>query len=150
MKVNNISFELFSHATEDVEKVKKCMINAVPLNLQDKIEGKIKSEVLEGHYKEPIILLESNLKNKDAEVVFDNLMRNLNKKLSVKDFLKRYDESKGFFYLRINKQACFKLNSKFLLLDKGDVIKIRVHFQGFPLKTNVLIGYLRENEYIID
>ena len=150
LKINKISFELFSHATEDIEEVNKCLLHALPLNLREIFKDKTKIKILEGHFKEPITLIKLKVKTKHAEECFKYLIKNLNKKLSEKEFLRRFDESDGSFYLRLSKQAIHDPESQLSILDKGDVIKLKVHFQGYPLKVNNLLKYLKENEYIIE
>ncbi|NHI92349.1 MAG: hypothetical protein EAX96_07580 [Candidatus Lokiarchaeota archaeon] len=149
MKINKMTFELFSYATEDIEEVKTSLINVLPMQLQEKFTSKITLKNLEGHFKEPIIFLELIITGKDCYIIFEHLINKLNKKLTKEDFLKRFDEIEGIFYLRIDKQEMNKSNSKLILLNQGDIIKIKISFQGFPLKTTKLIEYLIENKYII-
>ena len=149
MKINNIRFELFSYATEDIEEVEKCLLHAIPSNLREKLKENIKIKTLEGHFKEPINLIKLKVISKDAEDCFIYLTANLNRKLEEKEFLKRFDESNASLYLRLDKQATYYPESKFNILDKGDVMKVKIHFQGYPLKMNNLLNYLKENDYII-
>ena len=148
LKINKINFELFSRATEDVNEVKKSLLNTLPSSLRDNVKSKIKFQELEGHFKESIILIELIIKGKDAECFFDYLIKNLSIKLTQEDFLKRYDEEEGNFFIRLDKQLMHQSDSQLILLNQGDIIKIKISFQGFPLKTTKLIEYLKENEYI--
>ena len=150
LKINKISFELFSYATEDIEEVIKCLLHALPLNFRDKLRDEITTKVLEGHFKEPITLIKLEIKNKHAENCFYYITENLDRKLDKREFLRRFDESGGNFFLRLNKQSIHDPDSKFTILDKGDVLKVKIHFQGYPLKVNNLLNYLKENEYIIE
>ena len=77
MKINKISFELFSHATEDINEVKKSLINSLPLTLRDKVKSKIKLKKLEGHFKESIFLIELMIKGKDTASLFDHIIKSL-------------------------------------------------------------------------
>jgi len=149
VKINNASFEMFCNATEDMEEVKKCLENSLPVQLRPKMETDIKLKELDGHFKESIILMQLVFKNRDAEACFEYLMKNLNMKLYLKDFLRRFDENEGNFYIRVDKQAVHEPDSPFRLLDKGDIIKIKFHFQGFPLKMDQVITFLLENNYIV-
>jgi len=150
LKINKISFELFSYATEDMQEVEKCLLHAIPFNLRHQFKEKIKVKNLEGHFKEPITLMKIKVKDKKAEECFNYLISSLNRKLDLNQFLKRFDESKGSLFLRLDKQALHDPESKLNILDKGDVIKLKIHFQGYPLKMDKLLNYLKENEYIIE
>ena len=150
LKINKISFELFSYATEDIEEVEKCLLHAIPSNLSEHLKEKIKIKTLEGHFKEPITLMKLKVKSKKAEDCFNYINEKLNRKLDLDQFINRFDESKGSLYLRLDKQSIYDSESKLNILDKGDVIKIRIHFQGYPLKMDNLLNYLKENDYIID
>ena len=149
MKINKISFELFSRATEDINEVQICLMNTLPVILREKLKNKLKIKKLEGHFKETIFLIELLIEDKDCIPFFDHLTKNLNITLTEEEFLKRFDESDGSFYIRLDKQAMNESDSQLILLNQGDIIKIKINFQGFPLKTTKLIEYLKENKYIV-
>ena len=121
-----IDIRVFAHATEDTEKVLSAVHNVFPTELGDKVVFKKTS--LTGHYRNPLILFETRVKEKDAvKAVFEKLasgLGSLDKELLNKEIKQRLD--KGNFYIRIDKQSAY-LNE--LKLCSTDPIRFRIHFK---------------------
>lgn len=121
-----IDIRVFAHATEDTEKVLSAVHNVFPTELVDKVVFKKTS--LTGHYRNPLILFETRVKEKDAvKAVFEKLasgLGSLDKELLNKEIKQRLD--KGNLYIRLDKQSAY-LNE--LKLCSTDPIRFRIHFK---------------------
>ena len=121
-----IDIRVFAHATEDTEKVLSAVRNVLSTEMVDKVVFKKTS--LTGHHRNPLILFETRIKEKDAvKAAFKKLasgLSSLDKELLNNEIKQRLD--KGNFYIRIDKQsAC--LNE--LKLCSTDAIRFRIHFK---------------------
>ena len=121
-----IDIRVFAHATEDTEKVLSAVHNLFPTELVDKVAFKKTS--LTGHYRNPLVLFETRVKEKDAvKAVFEKLatgLGSLDKELLNKEIKQRLD--KGNLYIRLDKQSAY-LNE--LKLCSTDPIRFRIHFK---------------------
>ncbi|MDH5375079.1 MAG: hypothetical protein OEW95_04620 [Candidatus Bathyarchaeota archaeon] len=121
-----IDIRVFAHATEDTEKVLSAVHNVFPTELVDKVVFKKTS--LTGHYRNPLILFETRVKEKDAvKAVFEKLasgLGSLDKELLNKEIKQRLD--KGNLYIRLDKQSAY-LNE--LKLCSTDPIRFRIHYK---------------------
>lgn len=121
-----IDIRVFAHATEDTEKVLSAVHNVFPTELVDKVVFKKTS--LTGHYRNPLILFETRVKEKDAvKAVFEKLasgLGSLDKELLNNEIKQRLD--KGNLYIRLDKQSAY-LNE--LKLCSTDPIRFRIHFK---------------------
>jgi RNA binding exosome subunit len=124
--IGYIDIRVFAHATEDTEKVLTAVRNVLPTDLVDKVVFKKTS--LTGHYRNPLILFETRVKEKDAvKAVFEKLasgLGSLDKELLNNEIKQRLD--KGNLYIRLDKQSAF-LNE--LKLCSRDPIRFRIHFK---------------------
>jgi RNA binding exosome subunit len=121
-----IDIRVFVHATEDTEKVLAAVHNLLPTELAGKVAFKKKG--LAGHYKNPLILFKTRVKEKDAvKRVFEKLASNLDsldKELLDKEINQHLD--KGNLYIRVDKQSAY-LNE--LKLCSTDPIHFRIRFK---------------------
>jgi hypothetical protein len=117
---------VFAHATDDTDKVLSAIRNILPTELVDTVVFKKTS--LTGHYRNPIILFETRIKEKDAvKAVFGKLasgLSSMDKELLNKEIKQRLD--KGNLYIRLDKQSAY-LNG--LKLCPTDPIHLRIHFK---------------------
>lgn len=124
--IGYIDIRVFAHATEDTEKVLSAVRNVLPTDLVDKVVFKKTS--LTGHYKNPLILFETRVKEKDAvKAVFEKLassLGSLDKELLNNEIKQRVD--KGNLYIRLDKQSAFLNEFK---LCSRDPIRFRIHFK---------------------
>jgi len=121
-----IDVRVFVHATEDMDKVAKAVYNTLPTELADEIV--FKKTNLKGYYRNPIVLLETRIKKRDAtKAVFGKLasgLSSLDKELLNNEIRQRLN--KGNLFIRLDKQsAC--LNE--LELRSEDPIHFRIHFR---------------------
>lgn len=125
-----VDIRVFSHATEDVDKVLAAVRNVLPLEFVDAVVFERKS--LTGHHGNPILLLETRVKEKDvARAVFGRLCSSL----SFADKERLSDEivqhvDRGNLYVRLDKQSAF-LNE--FRLGMSDPIHLRIHFKKHGL-----------------
>jgi RNA binding exosome subunit len=121
-----IDIRVFSHATEDTERVLTAVKNILPSETTDTVTFKKNS--LTGHHGNPITLYEARIKDKKvAQGVFARLCSGL----SVMDKEVLSDEidqhvDKGNLYLRLDKQSAFLNEFK---LGSADPIHIQIHFK---------------------
>jgi RNA binding exosome subunit len=117
---------VFAHATEDADKVKTAVNNALPAELIDTVI--FRKTNLVGHHGNPIVLLEARIKErKAAQATFTKLSLGLG--ILDKELLSREIEQhleKGSLYLRLDKQSAY-LNE--LRLGSTDPIHFRIHFK---------------------
>jgi RNA binding exosome subunit len=102
-----IDIRVFAHATEDIEKVQKAIRNTLPTELADEIV--FKKTNLRGHYRNPIVLLETRIKKSDAaKAVFRKLasgLSSLDKELMNSEI--RQHLNKGNLFVRLDKQSAY-------------------------------------------
>jgi RNA binding exosome subunit len=131
-----IDIRVFAHATEDIEKVLKAVQNTLPTELTDKIV--FKKTNLKGHYRNPIVLLETRIKKRDAvETVFRKLasgLSSLDKELLNNEIEQHLN--KGNLFIRLDKQSAY-LNE--LKLRSDDPMHFRIHFRKSRLEEIVEI-----------
>lgn len=115
-----------AHATEDTDKVLKALHNMLPTELIETILFKKTS--LTGHHGNPIVLLETRIKEKNAaQTVFQKLSSSLS--MMDKEILGSEIEQhleKGNLYIRLDKQATYMNEFK---LGQADPIHLRIHFK---------------------
>jgi len=128
--VKNVEITVFSHATEDEEKVKCAVINILSDN-----ELNFHKEVLTGHYEDPILLFSIKVENRSKA---NDLLSNIYLKLSTLDKTQlmselsdRVDES-GSLYMRLDKQKAYLGN---VILNDNDPIRIKFRMK-LQYKTN--------------
>ena len=122
-----VEIRVFSHATEDLEKVQSAVRNMLPEPL---VENLVFSKLsLTGHHGNPIVLLEAKLKEKALlplaleKIVSD--LNSLDKEQLCLD-MKRHIE-KHNLYLRFDKQSAFLGTLK---LATNDPIHFKIHFKN--------------------
>ena len=121
-----IDVRVFAHATEDIDKVVKAVYNTLPTELADEIV--FKKTNLKGYYRNPIVLLETRIKKRDAtKAVFGKLasgLSSLDKELLNNEIRQRLN--KGNLFIRLDKQSAY---SNELKLRSDDPIHFRIHFR---------------------
>ena len=127
--ISKIYFEVFSHATENLEKVKKSLRNLVPVGGQKILDNMVTITRLHGHYGNQVALLKMVILDKDiAQEIFEHIIRNLSD-TDFMDILRTLDiryDGKGNLFFRINKQYAF--NGKLILDNNDDIIKVKISF----------------------
>ncbi len=134
--ISFINVSLFAHATEDEDKVMRAVQNLFPLKYLDSIA--FKRQNLHGHHKNPIVLFETRIKDREIIQAF---VGNLSSSLSVVDKQNLLEEigryvEKGSLYFRLDKQAAFLGNFK---LCAADPIRVRIRFRKSKLEDVVQV-----------
>ena len=115
----DIKINLILHATEDEKKVLEGLENIFQIEQKD-----FQVEQVPGHFNNPILLISSKLKKRNAEKFLKQLCGNLNKDDfdDVYENVEEYITSAGL-NLRLNKQ---EMVSGVLQISRGDAIKINI------------------------
>ena len=115
----DIKINLILHATEDEKKVFEGLENIFQIEQKD-----FQVEQVPGHFNNPILLISSKLKKRDAKKFLKHFCENLNKDDfdDVYENVEEYVTSAGL-NLRLNKQ---EMVSGVLQISRGDAIKINI------------------------
>ena len=122
-----ITITVFSHATEDPEKVQTAIRNTLPETLSENI--KFAKTALTGHHGNPIVFFEAKLTDKQAlPAALEKIAQALDPldKETLGNEMKRHIE-KGNLYLRFNKQNAYQGTLK---LSLNDPIHFKIHFKN--------------------
>ena len=126
-----VDVRVFVHATEDLDKVVKAVYNILPTELADEIV--FEKTNLKGYYGNPIVLLSTRIKKRDAvKAIFGKLasgLSSLEKELLNNEIKQRLN--KGNLFIRLDKQSAY-LNE--LKLRSDDPIHFRIHFRKSRLE----------------
>ena len=125
--IGYIDIRVFSHATEDTDRVQIAVKNLLPEELAQTIIFQKTS--LTGHHGNPILLLKAQLLDKKALLsVLEKIGSGLNSLDKEELFrnLKLHLEKRNL-YLRFDKQSAFLGNVKF---GQNDPIHFKVHFKN--------------------
>jgi len=139
-RVSSVTLETFCHATEDVEKVERAILNLLPSDLRSSAE--FEECRLEGHYGNPITILRAVLRGEEAERAVEELfsrMDEFDKKIVLESLERRLDSSSNL-YLRFDKQRALLGSPR--LLQGDDVIKVIVAFMPHIRRERAVIKAL--------
>lgn len=126
--IAEVLINAFCHATEDLEKVRKAMLNFIPELYRSRVV--ISEDILEGYYGNRILNLKIYIF--DVEIIrniIDFICRNIHetdKRLLSRTFLSRLDSS-GNLYLRFDKGAAY--NGLLRLYDGSDIVRVVIKFK---------------------
>lgn len=131
-----IEIRVFTHATEDPDKVITAARNLLPPELADKIIFKKTSQT--GHYGNPITLIETRIKERN---LIKSLLEKLGNGLSSLDKEQLSNEitqhlDKGKLFIRLDKQSAFLGEFK---LASSDPMHLRIQFKKSDLQEIVNI-----------
>lgn len=121
-----IDIRAFAHATEDEEKVLVAIRNILPKETINIVA--FKKTKLTGYHGNPIILLETRVKDrKVVEAIFERLSSNLRilEKELLSSEIERHLEN-GNLYIRLDKQSAYLGEFK---LSQTEPIHLRIHFK---------------------
>jgi len=134
--VGYVNVKVFSHATEDPEKVQTAVRNTLPEELaQGAIFGKTG---LTGHHGNPITLFETRFTDKDAiSSVIQKLALGITSldKIKLGDELSLHVEGRDL-YLRFDKQSAYHSELRF---SSKDPIHFKIHFNNKTSEEIVLL-----------
>tara|TARA_B100000029_G_scaffold238582_1_gene235701 strand:- start:240 stop:656 length:417 start_codon:yes stop_codon:yes gene_type:complete len=116
----DIKINLILHATEDEEKILEGLENIFQIEQKD-----FQIEQVPGHFNNPILLISSKLKKRDAKKFLKHFCENLNKDDfdDVYENVEEYVTSAGLS-LRLSKQ---EMVSGILRISREDAIKININ-----------------------
>lgn len=128
-RIGALSLELYTtcHATEDCEKVRKGILNLLPLSIRDKVV--VRTETIEGYYGNPITTMRVVV-DQPAEAL-SYLSANIDeseKKIIGLTLGLRYDPKSRKLVIRFSKQDAYR--GYLRVLDQDDVIKLIIHLTG--------------------
>lgn len=118
---------VFSHATEDEEKVLTAARNTLPKELSEK--STFQKTSLTGHHRNPIILFEAKFTDKQAlPLVLEKIANSLSAldKETLNSEMKLHLEKRNL-YLRFDKQSAFMGALRF---SSNDPIRFKIHFKN--------------------
>ncbi|WP_423792516.1 RNA-binding domain-containing protein [Methanocaldococcus indicus] len=129
--LNYVKLSSIVHATEDLDKVMEAIEFLIPEDINDeKVEVNVVES--EGHFRNPIKLVEITIKGKDAEKTFKHIFnliksdeKNINK--LKKDLHLRIEDNK--FFVRFDKQKAYLGKCK--VIDGDDIIRVMFNFKIF-------------------
>lgn len=127
LPIGYITIRAFAHATEDLEKVLRAIRNTLPKELGE--NAVFQKASLTGHHKNPIILFETKLTDRQR---LPFVLQKIAEGLSALDKEKLAQEirlhvEKQNLYLRFNKQSAYQGE---LRLSSSDPIHFRIHFRN--------------------
>jgi len=122
-----IDIRVFSHATEDSEKVRKAATNLLPDEARPIIS--FQKENLTGHHGNLILLLSTRLEDKkllpEALSKIGSQLNSMDKEELCENLKLHLD--RGNLYLRFNKQSAFLGQFSF---SQNDPIHMKIHFKN--------------------
>jgi RNA binding exosome subunit len=121
-----VDIRVFSHATEDEDKVLEAVRKILPTDFQKDIE--FEKHNLHGHYGNPITFFETRVQNKEVlKAIVENLSSHLSTldKETLRSRISEYTE-KGSLFIRLDKQAAFQREFR---LEQVDPIRIHLRFK---------------------
>ncbi len=137
MSIHNISFRAIAAATESEDRVK----NALSLFLFD---DEIETIRTEGHYGNPITILQAHIKGRNCK----RFIELLKSKLSEHDLKRLKSESCGridedcILHIRFDKQAAYK--GVVQLATTTDTIAVQIKLKAYPAKREKAIEAAEE------
>ncbi len=131
MIFHRISLEAFSHATEDVGRVKRAMLNLVPFEVED---GDFKVERLEGSFGNEIVSLKLEFE-RQAEI--KRALDFVKESLEASDLdIKSHVTDECEFWVRFDKQRAYEGK-----VERGehDTVQLKGKVAAFPARREKAI-----------
>lgn len=123
----------FCHATEDLEKVKRALLNTIG-------DAEIQTSRTEGHHGNPITIVESSVESIEEISRFFEKLATDDLRFVLDTLSTRMDEGCNLF-LKIDKQAAYE--ERIRMGRNNDVISIRIKVIAFPAKREIAQGTTR-------
>ena len=140
IQVTHLTLSVFSHATEDLGKVKKAILSLIPGFLRNTI--KFEELRTKGHYNNEITVVMVKLRKRQAKEVLKHIicsLREIDRKIILATLDNRVDSRVSHFHLRLSKQDAYLGDIR--LLDGDDIIKLSVTINGV-IRLEDLRNYL--------
>ncbi len=127
-----ITIDVIIHATEDDSKIFQSFEDVLDINRED-----FSINETEGHYENPIIMLNAKIVKKQAQNFLNKLLETLSVE-QVKDLVEEIEERTvdSRFHLRLDKQELIK--GKLVVSEKG-TIKLKIHTPIYNKKDTIKI-----------
>ena len=126
VKVLHMTLKVFSHATEDVGKVRQAVTNILPEHLRSRVE--LSEVVTKGHHGNEIRVLTLKLRKNEALETLKHVLCSLSE-VERNILIATLDTRVGPpSHLRLSKQDAYRGSIR--LLDSGDVIKLATTIEG--------------------
>jgi len=140
--IRSVELSVFSHATEEEDRVKRAVLNLLPEGIWAPLEDK----KLSGYYGDPITMITLKIqRRKPSTETFRNIFRRLSaldRRALINGAEDRVDHA-GSLYIRLDKQRAYQGRA---VLNEADPIKVKVGFRlphgADPVET--VRGYLEE------
>lgn len=135
--IHNVTLRAIAQATESEERVKK----ALSLFLFDNEIETIKTE---GHYGNPITILQAQIKGRDCRKFIDFLKSKLSESdlERLKNQLTERVDDDCVIHLRFDKQAAY--NGTVLLATTTDTIAAQVKLRAYPARREKALAIAKE------
>ncbi len=125
-----IQIETFSHATEDIEKVKSLLSKFFSFDIT------FNENKTYGHFGNEITIINVELsKNKEIKDFISNFLTIVDKNYILETLEKRLDED-GILFIRMGKERVF--NDDFTIDDNGDIL-LSMKFVTYPKSREKVI-----------
>ena len=125
-----IQIETFSHATEDIEKVKSLLSKFFSFDIS------FNENKTYGHFGNEITIINVELsKNKEIKDFVSNFLTIVDKSYILETLEKRLDED-GILFIRMGKERVF--NDDFTIDDNGDIL-LSMKFVTYPKSREKVI-----------
>ena len=127
-----VTIDVIVHATEDISKIFQSFEDVLEIKEED-----FAIEEVNGHYENPIIMLNVNLVKKQAQNFMNNILERLSAE-QINDLIDEIDERTvdSKFHMRFDKQELIKGN---LVIKEKDTIKLKIHTPIYNKKNTVKI-----------
>jgi len=125
-----ITIDVIIHATEDNSKIFQSFEDVLDINREN-----FSINETEGHYENPIIMLNTKIIKKQAQNFVKKLLETLSVE-QVKDLIKEIEERTvdSRFHMRLDKQEHIKGN---LIVNEKGTIKLKIHTPIYNKKDTV-------------
>jgi len=125
-----IQIETFSHATEDIEKVKSLLSKFFSFDIT------FNENKTYGHFGNEIIIINIELsRDKEIKIFVSDFLEIIDKPYILETFERRLDED-GVLFIRMNKERVY--NDDFTIDDNGDIL-ISMKFVTYPKSREKVI-----------
>ena len=134
--VREVEVTVFSYATEDESKVKQAVKNVLSID-----NPSFETNQLTGHYSDPMIIISTKVKKKEASGILIKIFKRLNSldRKKLLDELDSHLDQSGKLYMRLDKQKAYHGR---MILQDVDPIRLKLKFQ-IPHKSD-LVAFIRE------
>ncbi|MGD2200681.1 MAG: RNA-binding domain-containing protein [Candidatus Bathyarchaeota archaeon] len=135
--MRGVEFTVFTHATEDEDKVERALRNVIPEGTPN---VRFKSQTFSGYFKDSITLITATIKRREAAEVLNSTITNLNtldRERLLDELNERVDDSSNL-YIRLDKQKAYQRR---LVMEETDPIRIKFRF--YPPHGTDSIDYVR-------